>query len=328
MRVSQINTYTLGFKGKVYQNYNKIAREIDKVPYSSQEAIIGNINTLKDRLESQTPDWKTYIIDFDYNFKRESKGEPIYHSGVIKIKDEKGNTAEKDFYIGKTGGSRKEDRTELVSDNEIWENGFKEITKIALSGLNESEKATEEIDKAMVKRYWRGSEIRNQIKDIYDKIEDRAKVNMDKGEIAASIYATTSNDCCPYEIQEAIIGNINTLTKRVEEETSKEKQYNLIITNNFGYNNREKYDTTHRYHDDALEIYLGTNADSYQSEILKILEYDNDDIAFAKRYCITDSELIYSKVFKPITEKTLWNGHNYLPFEKNNNAREIVNKLS
>lgn len=319
MRINSINTYKPAFNGKVYINYNRTAKNISNCPFSTQESIIGNINSLKQRLETQTPDYKTYVVKFDYDSKNESKFLPTYHSATISVSDEKGNEATQHFELGKTGGSRKDDRTQLASGEDIWQNGFKEITRQSINGLPKSEK--DEVSIEMQKRGWEREDIRAEIQSIYDRIENRAKVSMNRAEIAASIWQVTTGEGCPDEIRESIIGNINTLTRRVEEESAKEKAYYLTVSNNYylhEYNNGN--------HNDSLNIELSTNAGSYQQKYLTIRKYDAR--SNWEYYCVTDSERIYSEIFRPITEKTLWDAHNYLPFDNAYDKRQIVNQLA
>lgn len=347
MKINSINLYNQTFKGKAYINYNKAATQIKESPYSTQESIIGNINTLKHRLENQTPDDKTFIIDYSYSTKKDSVFLPTFHYGTIQVKDEKGNFAAQEFYLGQSGGSRKDDKTVFSSGEEIWENGFEPITKTALKGLpeaNQDKKAIEEIKAEIKTRGWMeedrdpsinpcwknsGTFLSEQqaieeIKAIYDRIEDRGKVIMDKADIAVSLWKVTSRKECPKEILDSIIGNINTLTKRVEEETAKEKKYYLSVSNLFGYNDGYDYDDSYRYHDDEVKIILATNNYSYQKGYITTSVLDEKNW---KYYCPTDPEKIYTKVFKPLTDKTLWDGHHYMPFDKDWEKREIVNKL-
>lgn len=347
MRINSINTYSKTFKGKAYVNYYGIAHNVQASPYPTQQSIIGNINSLKQRLESQTPADKTFIINYGYTTQKDSIFLPTQHYGTIKVSDEKGNTIVQEFDLGKSGGSRKDDRTIFASGEEIWHNGFRPITEMALNGIqhqsSKDEKAMEEIKAEIKKRGWVEEDIkpwRNphyeaigaateqdlaEIKAIYDRIEDRARVKMDKADIAVSLWRVTSKEECPEEILDSIIGNINTLTQRVENETAKEKLYHLSVSNLFGYNDGYEIDSSYGYHGSTIRIDLSSGSSYYKGYITT--SSLSDEKGKWRYYCPTDSEKIYNDVFKPITEKTLWDGHNHLPFNKDWEKREIVNQL-
>lgn len=332
MRINNINTIRPSFNGRVYMNYNSIAKTIKEMPTQTQESVIGNINSLKERLEIQTPDFKTYIINIDYNKKAEDIYSPIHHRATINVKDERGYSTSQDFELGQTGGSGRKARTIMSSGEEIWNNGFRPITEKVLNGQSTptDDEAIAEIKAVIKKRGWAKEDRTSpwvtyepigapteeeiaEIKSIYDSIEDRGKVRMNKAGIAVSIWRVTAVDGCPDEIRESLIGNINTITRRIEEETAKEKSYYFSVIN-----------ATPDYTSHALEIETGTNG-SYYTQYLKITDYGKE--SDWKNYCVTDSEQIYRKVFKPLTDKTLWDGHNYLPFNRDWEKREIVNKL-
>lgn len=318
-----INNTRPAFRGTVLMNYNKMAEQIVNCPETTQESIVGNIKTLKDRLQAQTPDYKTYIIDFDYKTYRESKLEPKQHVGVVKVTDENRNYACKEFSLGKSGGSRPQDKTQFASGEEIWNNGFKDITSESISGLtNHSEptgdyqKLKKELDE---RQCWSDSDF-EQAKAIYDKIEDRGRVKIYKAITAATIYRLTKHNC-PDEIRESIIGNINTLSWRLENETSKEKEYRLIVDDETP--SGEGY--CFRHWERGAYVTVSTN-DSHEEEFLPVRKYDSDVSGYY--YCTTDPDKIWKDTFKPITDGILWDGHHYLPFKKSPEKREIVNKLS
>lgn len=311
MRVNSINftprnnailNKNIAFSARVYMDYQKATEEIDKCPYSTQESIIGNINSLKGRLQDM-PDDKIYVIDFNYQKKRESEFLPVQHYATISVKDEKGNSISHSFKLGQSGGSRKDDRTQLIGGQEIWQNGFKEITEKTLRGsfeLQEDERIN----------------LKEEIARIADKIESRGKVHMNKATIAASILCATAD--CPDEIQESIIGNINTLTARLEEESAKEKSYELSIFNTGDCK--------------SLDIHVkarkSTHWNEYQEIRLPISSTKYEEGSY-KSYCNTDGEEIYHGTFKPLTEKLLWDAHHYLPFDKDKNygKKQILDKL-
>ena len=334
MRINNINMVRPSFNGRVYMNYNNLANTIKQMPTQTQESVIGNINSLKERLESQTPDYKTYVIGLDYSKKAQDIYSPTHHKATITVKDEKGYSSSQDFELGQTGGSGRKARNIMASGEEIWNNGFRPITEKVLTGQSTptDEDAIAEIKAVIKKRGWAEEDREypwvnydaigapteeeiDEIKSIYDCIEDRGKVRMNKAGIAVSIWRVTSVDGCPDEIRESLIGNINTITRRIEEETAKEKSYYFSVINNY----------SNGYSSHGLEIEAGTNG-SYYSQHLKITDYGKE--SDWKNYCVTDSEQIYRKVFKPLTDKTLWDGHHYLPFNKDWQSREIVNKLS
>ena len=148
---------------------------------------------------------------------------------------------------------------------------------------------------------------------------------MDKADIAVSLWRVTSKEECPEEILDSIVGNINTLTQRVENETAKEKVYHLSVSNLFGYNDGYEIDSSYGYHSSTIRVTLSSGYSYYKSYITTS-SLSNEKGKW-RYYCPTDSEKIYNEVFKPITEKTLWDGHNYLPFNKDWEKREIVNQL-
>ena len=324
MQIRNISSTRPAFKGNVFINYNNVAKEIDECPLSTQESIIGNIKTLKERLQTQTPDYKTYLIDFDYKTFRESKYEPTLHVGTITVKDEQKKFAQSEFSLGQSGGSRPQDRTRLASGEEIWDNGFKDITSEALNGLTKinekgNSKDLERLKKELVQRQCWDDVDFEEAKKIYDQIEDRARVNIDKVTTAASIYHITKAGC-PDEIRESIIGNLNTLSWRLETETSKEKEYDLIIDNEI-----YEHGYCEKYISEGAKLIVSTNG-SYEKRYLGTRCFDTSIPGYY--YCTTDSEEIWQDVFKPVTDGILWDGHHYLPFDDDWKKREIVNKLS
>lgn len=290
MRINSINAHSQSFKGRAYVNYYGVAHNVQESPYPTQQSIIGNINSLKQRLESQTPDDKTFIINYGYETQKDSIFLPTYHYGTIKVSDEKGNSTVQEFSLGKSGGSRKDDRTVFASGEEIWNNGFRPITEAALNGIpqsNKDEKILEEIKAEIKERGWVEEDIKPWRNPNYE-----------------AIGAETEQD----------LAEIKAIYERIEEETAKEKSYYFSVIN-----------ATPDYTSHALEIEAGTN-ESYYTQYLRITNYGKE--SDWKNYCVTDSEQIYRKVFKPLTDKTLWDGHNYLPFKNDWAKREVVNKLS
>lgn len=321
-----LNRKNVSFNGRVYMDYQNMVNTIDKCPYSTQESIIGNINTLKGRLQGM-PDDKIYVLGLDYQSERESEFLPTYHSAVISVRDKQGNLISNRFELGKTGGSRKDDRTQLASGEEIWQNGFKEVTEKALNGFfetNKDEEYMQNLKKACKDRGWDVDKQKDKITEIADKIEDRGKVEMNKAEMAASILSVTRD--CPDEIQESIIGNINTLTARLEEESAKEKAYNFSITNHHYDHPIYEY-----FSDKSLYITVSAKHSTYHAEYQEEILLVKGETNSYETYCNTNSEEIYSDTFKPLTERLLWDAHRYLPFENGKNCykkKQILDKLA
>ena len=111
MRINNITTIRPSFNGRVYMDYNNMAKTIKEMPTQTQESVIGNINSLKERLETQTQDFKTYVIGLNYSKKAEDIYSPVHHNATITVKDERGYTSTQDFELGQTGGSGRKSRT-------------------------------------------------------------------------------------------------------------------------------------------------------------------------------------------------------------------------
>lgn len=128
------NISCMNFNGQVsLRDRVKIAQEIASGDPEQQASLIGNINTLKQRLKQQTPDHKNYTIDFERNYVR-SSGEDEYghpytegYDGVVTVID---NDNDKEIkYTSTVKLSRKRDGIVQKADGEqIWRDGFMNLT--------------------------------------------------------------------------------------------------------------------------------------------------------------------------------------------------------
>ena len=324
MRIGNINSVKPAFKGIVFMNYNKMATQIDDCPEQTQEALISNIKSLKDKLQTQTPDYKTYLIDFDYKKERKYISYPTVHSIAVSVTDKRNNFVQREILLGKTDGFFPEDEYFIATDDEIWEKCFKDVTEESLGGMK-SKKNTDG-DYAKLKRVLHARQLYGlsdyeRTRAIYDKIEDRSKVDIDKITTAVTIHEVTKG-ACTSEVLDSILGNINTLTWRLETETDNEKKYDFIIDNELGKYNT-KITTPHKYYPFAALVRVCTNGKEEQS-LLKTRSYDKNNSCF---YCITDPERVWQEGFKQITENILEDAHTNLPFDNDARKREIVNRL-
>ena len=135
----------MNFNGQVRRNKEKIAQEIASGDPEQQASLIGNINTLKQRLEQQTPDYKNYTIDFERKYVR-SSGEDEYghpyaegYNGVITVVDD---DKEIDYISTVELSLTKNGRTQKADGETIWRDGFMNLTKEILRQFRNEPKHT------------------------------------------------------------------------------------------------------------------------------------------------------------------------------------------
>ena len=120
---------------------------------------------------------------------------------------------------------------------------------------------------------------------------------------------------CSDEIKESLIGNINTLTKRLEEGKSPLKTYSIVTECNLNKDNCGGYNffVTVNSEDDPHEFYSAdlTLTDDYKHNYK----------------CIVTGKDVWTKLFKPITDKLLWDGYTHQPFSRNPEKRNIYYQL-
>jgi len=277
----------ISFSGKVYMNYTRTAEQIDKMPYGSHGEIIANINDLQSFLKNDTPKDKTWVLTVDAQKTSPAFGAPFYHYAIIKVKDEKGESATCQVRLGQTGGSEKYSKTSLRSYQAMKINEFRQLREqVAQGELVKLESDEEAINETIKKEVSQTSlpeklglsveEISELVRPIYDSILDGAKVGMDKAYMAVSIWRTTRHPWVPEEIKESLISNLNTMIRRLEEETPKD-------TNPF----ISTYTTT-----DGSDKVIGISAlgKRFNIEISK-----SPNIQYLNPICATDSDSITRK---------------------------------
>ncbi len=298
MRINPINT-SIPFNGRVVMNKMKITNEIASCPKAARESLIGNINSLKARLEQNTPEWKTFNIEFYHDVSWDSQYSPTYYQGIIRVKDENGESEVKSFDLGQLGGKFLANRNFVPDGKTIWHKGFEEITEKLINkqytySQNLSEKGN----------------FSQEVREITDRIEDRdERIIIDKEEIAYAIIGAVQslNDGeKENELKCAIIDNINTLTKRIEESTSPLKKYKIIPSGGFCSDFKCCYHFGMKV--DALDT-----SNEYFSKDIVIADVDMDDNWKLKN--IATGQDIWDRLFKGLTEKVLWDGYHHLPFE-------------
>ena len=133
----------MNFNGQVRMNKEKVAQEIASGDPEQQASLIGNINTLKQRLENKTPDYKNYTIDFERNYVR-SSGEDEYghpyaegYNGVITVVDD---DKEIDYISTVELSLTKNGRTQKADGETIWRDGFMNLTKEILKPFKNEQK--------------------------------------------------------------------------------------------------------------------------------------------------------------------------------------------
>ena len=133
----------MNFNGHVRMNKEKVAQEIASGDPEQQASLIGNINTLKQRLEQQTPDYKNYTIDFERKYVR-SSGEDEYghpyaegYNGVITVVDD---DKEIDYISTVELSLTKNGRTQKADGETIWRDGFMNLTKEILKPFKNEQK--------------------------------------------------------------------------------------------------------------------------------------------------------------------------------------------
>lgn len=133
----------MNFNGHVRMNKEKVAQEIASGDPEQQASLIGNINTLKQRIEQQTPDYKNYTIDFERNYVK-SAGEDEYghpyaegYNGVITVVDD---DKEIDYISTVELSLTKNGRTQKADGETIWRDGFMNLTKEILKPFKNEQK--------------------------------------------------------------------------------------------------------------------------------------------------------------------------------------------
>ncbi len=152
----QLNTkYNhIPFNGRVIMDKLKIASQIScSKDEGIKESLIGNINTLKMRIQENTPEFKTFVIDYDYESKKNSTGDEFTY-GTLSVIDND-NFSCKSKKVKLTKENKLKNEIEIADGQEIWEKLFKNITTRIIS-----------------KEYipMDSSELSNEVKEIYEKL--------------------------------------------------------------------------------------------------------------------------------------------------------------
>ena len=310
MRVTNIQT--MSFRGRVIHDKARTQNQIENFPIPTQESIMGNMDTLAQRLRELTPDSENYKITFNRQDERRTLYDPKYYYGNVDVVNKFGQKASSKFFIGHMGGSSKDDRTVLSDGEMIWLEGFKDLTQKVLDG---------NLDKQDIVLFRKLSYLtlkeKEEFLNVYSRIENGEKTIMNKTDIAGKIITATKDS--PDEIRDAIIGNINTLVQRLDREAP----------DNFRYLLRAKCVTIAPqrrliggFFDGHKDIYFQTGQISTKQYCItpnyfENLNFFNDELQSYKittsvipisdqPYCPTDSEQIYRSCFKPLTERALW----------------------
>ena len=315
MRINSVKAVPL-FKGRVMHDRAKTQHEINQFPIPVQESILGNMDTLAQRLKENTPDDAIYKIKFNVQDERKTLRDPRYYYGIVDVSNRYGKTASNKFFIGHVGGSAKNDRTVLSNGEEIWLDGFKDLTQKILDGIMNEE------DEALYKKilYMTPSE-RSELLDVYSRIEGGVKTIMNKTVVASKIVSATKD--CPDEIRDAIIGNINTLTQRLDNETPDDFRYLLRVKSEIKAPEKRLLGG---FLDGRKDIYFQIGQISATQYYATPNYFENLDFFNDKEpsygittyimpmseepYCPTDGEHIYRTCFKPLTEDVLWQAWN------------------
>ena len=339
MRVNSLNTNQF-FKGTVNRNKIKLAQEIDNCPQETQESLIGNINTLKSRLEECTPFWKTFTLDFEYYSEYDTSTSPYIHHGVVTVVDEKNQTYKKDFVLGQTAKkySPANENSCYKNGEEIWEEGFKELTQASAYSQHEKPEkyihpdfqniynAIEDVDEELdfdkaqaaynIKWEWKQNpeiDLNTRIhwlnkenkgaESMLHRLEDRGeRIELNKSGLARRLYEISVD--CPQDIVDSIIGNINTLTKRIETSTSKYKNYDIgLAYNTCGLEN--------------LLLVVSSQYERIDGEVKLCKSINNT----SEKKCLLNSQQIWDELFKPVTEKVLWDGYNNTPYQNGRHSQ-------
>lgn len=309
MKISSVNSFR-NFKGTVKRNKEQLTREIVCCPKATRESIIGNINTLKYRLETQTPDCKTFNIKFFHGFESDSKYSPFRYYGTIQVTDESGNRTAKDFLVAKSFPRHPSELSYVADGQTIWEEGFKDITDQLLAQKPCPNKTCEKVNN---QKAVQEAQLPAEIKAIYDKINDgEERIIFDKKDVAFSIYEATRH--FPKEIEEALVGNFNTLLQRMEEGTSKDKKYK--ITTKGGLNH--EFSVFMRFN---IRVKALVDENEYFEKSIALSDTKN------LTKCTVSGQDVWDKLFQPLTEKVLHDGYNHLPFQEDSSMRDIFNRL-
>ena len=150
MNISPVSN--LNFNGNVYINKIDTAKEIAKIakyfPESSDiesfkndeqvKSFIGNINTLKHRLETKTPDDNRYEIIF--NMGSDDFDEYIY-SAYVTVYDRNNDRSTMSYVdLAQRLSSTKINFNNRSNGQRIWENAFEPVTDSALKDAKRAQK--------------------------------------------------------------------------------------------------------------------------------------------------------------------------------------------
>ena len=222
----------------------KTEAEIGKCPPQTREAIWGNINTLKDRFE-KGPD-KVADISFTYKPSHDMAG----WQGIGKIKVAGENQAVSSEF----------DLRKRTSPQEIWEDGFENITKKVLDDSfdNKDDNADKTIDETYnqyMKRKTKSSynytlespKARKAIYEIADKLVQTPKIEIDKYKMATEIFlfeggAYKNQD----ELTNCLINNFNLAMEKFENDLPEGKYKMSLSHEHFSHS-----------HDNSGDYYIG-----------------------------------------------------------------------
>ncbi len=308
MRVNRILSAS-NFKGSVKMDKKHTTRQISSCPKAVQESLIGNINTLNYRLKNNTPYNKHFNVEFDVYHEKYSKYHPTNTYGVLTIQNESGKKDYSEVYLSSLGSYFVSDDDYIADGETIWQKGFKDITERISTDKFYQENSDnilsqKERKEARDKRKLSSYEI-----EIYDRIKTPSdRIYIDKLGITTAISRLQE---CGEEARESLIGNINTLIDRIENETSKEKSYN--ITAKGGFSGDFFY---HYFFDLRVDALVDENEYFAKSIVIK-----------SDKQKTVNGEEIYQILFKPLTEAVLWDGYHHLPFENSFAEKEIFEKL-
>lgn len=273
---------TNSFTGIARIDYNKTQSEVDKCPPHTREAIWGNINTLKDRFE-KGPD-KVAKVSFTYTPSHELVG----WQGVGKIKVEGENqTVSKDFDLRKS-----------TSAQEIWEDGFEDVTQKVLDDSFDvkNDKADEIIEKIL---HTDDKEVKKEVYDIADKLTQTSKIRINQYETAARIYSIANEGYTnKEEIKNCLINNFNQTAQRFQNDLPS-GVYRMSLT-------YENFSCSHFTESDYY-VSIERDKDSDSEKSLKHLVLVYFGLTYGKDFKPKDARLDNAdKAFQKLHDEFVW----------------------
>lgn len=309
MRINSIN-YNPSFRGIVKMDKKAITEQIYNCPKQNHEDIINSINAIKQGLEAM-PDDRYFSIYFNQDFDYPNDLWAPQMCAKITVKDNDTNKCvQGEIQLASNENEHKKNNKNYFSDKETAQKEF-------IEDIIEQMETPDYSNKDRIGKI-KPNEIKmnNEVKEIYDKIEDREdRIKMDKKQIAQSVRRATTR--CPYDIKESLIENINLLTKNIEENTSCEKSYEIETRGGFSTN----YDA-HYYFDMSIKS-LDCEKEHFSSGIMLSISSGGGEFE-----CPINSADIRDVMFEPLTQEVLNQGYNHLPFEYNSAKRKIYTKLN